>query len=164
MRLALGLAVIFSTLIIDLSSKWLIEAYVTRVIPVVPSFNITLGYNRGVSFGLLNSDSPYAPYALAAFALIVVIIFSVALWRSDSLIQTAGFAAIIGGALGNVVDRLGDGAVTDFLDFYIGQYHWPTFNLADTFIFCGVILLLISYARAEATPSLESEQPSSREP
>ena len=74
-----------------------------------------------------------------------------------------GFAAIIGGALGNVVDRLGDGAVTDFLDFYIGQYHWPTFNLADTFIFCGVFLLLISYARTETVPSQESKQPSSLE-
>lgn len=164
MRLILSLAVIISTLIIDLSSKWLIETHVTRVIPVAPSFNITLGYNRGVSFGLLNSDSPHAPYALAAFALLVIIVLSVALWRSNSLVPTAGFAAIIGGALGNVVDRLNDGAVTDFLDFYVGQYHWPTFNLADTFIFCGVILLLIPYARTEAIAGLESEKPSSREP
>lgn len=160
MRIALAIAVIFWTLIIDLASKWLIEEHVTRVIPVMPSFNITLGYNRGVSFGLLNSDSPYAPYALAAVALAIIIVLAVALWRSNSLVQTAGFAAIIGGALGNVVDRLGDGAVTDFLDFYIGQYHWPTFNLADTFIFCGVILFAISCARAEATPSPESEPPS----
>lgn len=164
MRLALGLAVIFSTLITDLLSKSLIEAHVTRVIPVVPSFNITLGYNRGVSFGLFNSDSPYAPYVLAAFALVIVIVLSVALWRSNSLVQTAGFAAIIGGALGNVVDRLDDGAVTDFLDFYVGQYHWPTFNLADTFIFCGVTLLFIPYGRAKPIAALESEQPSGREP
>jgi len=152
-----------STLTIDLTSKWLIETHVTRVIPVMPSFNITLGYNRGVSFGLLSSDSPYTPYALAAFALIVIFFFSVALWRSRNVVETTGFAAIIGGALGNVVDRLGDGALTDFLDFYIGQYHWPTFNLADTFIFCGVFLLLISYARTETVPSQESKQPSSLE-
>jgi signal peptidase II len=143
-------------------SKSLIEAHVTCVIPVVPSFNITLGYNRGVSFGLLSSESPYAPYALAAFALVIVL--SVALWRSDRLVQTAGFAAIIGGALGNVVDRLGDGAVTDFLDFYVGQYHWPTFNLADTFIFCGVIFLFFPYTRAKPIAGLESAQPSRREP
>jgi len=99
-----------------------------------------------------------------ALALVVIIVLSVALWRSNSLVHTAGFAAIIGGALGNVVDRLGDGAVTDFLDFYVDQYHWPTFNLADTFIFCGVILLFIPYTRAEAIAGLEGEQPSSREP
>jgi len=156
MRIVLAIAIIFSTLIIDLLSKSLIEAHVSRVIPVVPSFNITLGYNRGVSFGLFSSDNPYAPYALAALALIVIIVLSVALWRSDSLVHTAGFAAIIGGTLGNVIDRLGDGAVTDFLDFYVGQYHWPTFNLADTFIFCGVILLFIPHTRAEAITSLES--------
>ena len=99
-----------------------------------------------------------------ALALVVIIVLSVALWRSNSLVHTAGFAAIIGGALGNVVDRLGDGAVTDFLDFYVDQYHWPTFNLADTVIFCGVILLFIPYTRAEAIAGLEGEQPSSREP
>lgn len=66
-------------------------------------------------------------------------------------------------ALGNVVDRLGDGAVTDFLDIYVGRYHWPTFNFADTFIFCGVILLFISNIHVEAIADLEIEQPSSRE-
>ncbi|MEQ8249579.1 MAG: signal peptidase II [Algiphilus sp.] len=164
MRLSLAAAIMFSTFVIDLVSKWFVETHVTRLIPVMPSFNITLGYNRGVSFGLFDSESPHAPYVLAAFALVIVILLSVALWRSNSLVHTAGFAAIIGGALGNVVDRLGDGAVTDFLDLYAGRYHWPTFNLADTFIFCGVTLLLIPYGRAEAIAALESEQPSSREP
>lgn len=166
MRLTLAIAVMFSTLLIDLSSKWLIETHIMtppHVIPVVPSFNLILGYNRGVSFGLFSSENSYAPYALAAFALLVIIVLLVALWRSSSLVDTAGFAAVIGGALGNVVDRLGDGAVTDFLDFYVGQYHWPTFNLADTFIFCGVILLFLPYARAEAMAGHESEKPSSRE-
>ena len=151
MRLALALAVIFSALVIDLSSKWFVEAHVMnppRVIPVVPSFNLVLGYNRGVSFGLFNSDHSYAPYALAGFALVVVIALSVALWRTTSLLHTAGLAAIIGGALSNVVDRVSDGAVTDFLDFYVGQYHWPAFNLADTVIFFGVISILIPYTRA----------------
>lgn len=151
MRLIFSLGIIFSALIIDLSSKWFIEAHVMtppRVIPVVPSFNLVLGYNRGVSFGLFNSDSPYVPYALTAVALAIIIVLAVALWRSNSLAHTIGFAAIIGGALSNVVDRLGDGAVTDFLDFYVGQYHWPAFNFADTLVFCGTLILLISYSRA----------------
>lgn len=148
MRLVLASAVIFSTLFIDLSSKWLIEAHIMsppRVIPVMPFFNLVLGYNRGVSFGLLSSDNIYAPYALSAFALVIVIVLFIALWRTNSLLHTLGFAAIIGGALSNVVDRLYDGAVTDFLDFFFGQYHWPAFNFADAVIFCGVVLLLIPY-------------------
>ena len=66
-------------------------------------------------------------------------------------------------ALGKVVDRLGDGTVTDFLDFYVGRYHWPTFNPADTFIFCCVILLLISNTLIETIADRESKQPSSRD-
>jgi len=83
MRLALAIAVIFSTLLIDLSSKWFIKTHVMippRVIPVVPSFDIVLGYNRGVSFGLFNLDNPYVPYTMAAFAFLVIIVLSVALW------------------------------------------------------------------------------------
>jgi signal peptidase II len=99
-----------------------------------------------------------------ALTLVVITVLSVVLWRSNSLVHTAGFAAIIGGALGNVVNRLGHGAMTDFLNFYVGQYHRPTFNLADTFIFCGIILLFIPHTRAEAIAGLENEQPSSREP
>lgn len=117
----------------------------SRVIPVTPFFNLVLGHNRGVSFGLLSSDNFYVPYALSAFALVIVIVLFIALWRSNNILHTCGFAAIIGGALSNVVDRLYDGAVTDFLDFFIGQYHWPAFNFADAAIFCGVVLLFIQY-------------------
>lgn len=161
MRLVLASAVIFLTLITDLCSKWLIEVHIMsppRVIPVMPFFNLVLGYNRGVSFGLLSSDNSYAPYALSAFALVIVIVLFVALWRSNNILHTCGFAAIIGGALSNVVDRLYDGAVTDFLDFFIGQYHWPAFNFADTAIICGVVLLLIPY-KPERPPIEKSGEP-----
>lgn len=146
MRLALAVAIIFSVLIVDISSKWFIEAYVMvppRVIPILPSFNFVLGHNRGVSFGLFNSENPYAPYVLSALALVIIIVLSIALRRSRSFIHTAGYSAVIGGALGNVIDRLQDGAVTDFLDFYVAQYHWPAFNVADSVIITGLICILI---------------------
>ena len=88
--------------------------------------------------------------------------FSVVLWRPKSIVKTAGYAAVIGGALGNIVDRLGDGAVTDFLDYYIGQFCWTISTLGETFVFCGVVLLLITYGRTEVIPSHKSEQPSSQ--
>ena len=91
------------------------------------------------------------------------------LWRPKSIVKTAGYAAVIGGALGNIVDRLGDGAVTDFLDYYIGQFCWTISTLGETFVFlgetfvfCGVVLLLITYGRTELIPSHKSEQPSSQ--
>ncbi|MEQ8246656.1 MAG: signal peptidase II [Alphaproteobacteria bacterium] len=148
MRFVISFGIIFSTLVIDLTSKWLIESVVMnppRVIPVLPFFNLVIGHNRGVSFGLLNSDNPSTTYALIVFALLIIVALSIALWRSDNFIRAAGFAAIIGGALSNVVDRFRDGGVTDFLDFYVGQYHWPAFNFADIAIFFGVISLLIPF-------------------
>ncbi len=150
MRLGLAFSVIFSTLFIDLLSKWLIKTHIVpplRVIPLTSFFNLVLGYNRGMSFGLFDSNNLYAPFALSAVAIVIIIVLSTALWRSNSLQHRLGFAAIIGGALGNVVDCLHDGAVTDILDFYVGEYHWPAFNFADAFIFCGVIALFIPYAR-----------------
>ncbi|MCW9033540.1 MAG: signal peptidase II [Alphaproteobacteria bacterium] len=150
MRLAYAFTIFFSTLAIDLTSKWFFATHIMsppRLIPVAPFFNLVLGFNRGVSFGLFASNSTFVPYVLAAVALVVIGVLSVALWRSNNLAPTAGLAAIIGGALSNVLDRLDDGAVIDFLDFYIGQYHWPAFNFADTFIFCGAFLLLISHTQ-----------------
>ena len=144
------MTVIISTFVIDIASKMAVEKFVVTppyVIPISPHFNVVHSFNRGVSFGLFNSSDPHAPYVLAAFALVIVVGLLIALWRSKLVICTLGYALIVGGALGNVLDRLRDGAVTDFLDFYVDQYHFPTFNFADAFIFCGVITLLVSYTR-----------------
>tara|TARA_R110000787_G_scaffold215896_1_gene325071 strand:- start:399 stop:875 length:477 start_codon:yes stop_codon:yes gene_type:complete len=134
----------------DLITKHFIEATLVnnaRDIAVTPFFNLALGYNRGVSFGLLKSDSFYAPYILAAIAVVIAVGLTVWLFRSESDVQKLGLAAIVGGAVGNAVDRLKDGAVTDFLDFYVGTYHWPAFNVADVAIVCGVTALLIEAKR-----------------
>lgn len=146
MRHRWALAFMTAVLVTDLATKRFIEAVLVdspHVIPVLPFFNLTLGYNRGVSFGLLSSDYPYTPYILALLATVIAGVFTVWLLRSESGIQKLGLAAIVGGALSNVFDRLEDGAVTDFLDFYVGAYHWPAFNVADTAITCGVAILLI---------------------
>ncbi|QNT71482.1 signal peptidase II [Defluviicoccus vanus] len=145
MRLAAPIALSIGVLVLDQATKRLAEAVFAesmRAIPVTPFFNLVLSHNRGISFGLFRSEHAYAPFILALVALTIVAGLAVWLWRSKSSIQSFGLAAILGGAISNVIDRLEDGAVTDFLDFYVGAYHWPAFNLADTAIFCGVAALL----------------------
>lgn len=108
-------------------------------VPVVPGFNLVFVRNDGVTFGLLGG-APW--WGLAVLALAICVWLSVLLWRSSSRIEALAIGAIIGGALGNVADRLRHRAVTDFLDFYIGAAHWPSFNFADVFVVCGAALLL----------------------
>jgi signal peptidase II len=113
-----------------------------RAIVLTPFLNIVLVWNRGVSFGLLDTDSTTLPWVLAAVALLVAFVLGVWLWRTTR--RWTGFALglIIGGALGNAIDRLRFGAVVDFIDFHVGTWHWPAFNVADSAIVIGVGLLL----------------------
>lgn len=119
-----------------------------RVIPVTPFFNLALGFNRGVSFGLLNNLGPWGPIVLSSLAVVIVGVLIVWLWKTERAIDGAAISLIIGGALGNLLDRIRVGAVTDFLDFFVGVYHWPAFNLADTGIFIGASLLIIQSFRS----------------
>lgn len=147
MRLAAPIALLIGVFVLDQATKRLAEAVFSesmRAIAVAPFFNLVLSHNRGISFGLLRSEHAYAPYVLVFVALTIVVGLAVWLWRSNRTIERLGLSAILGGAISNVVDRLEDGAVTDFLDFYVGAYHWPAFNLADTAIFCGVVALLFA--------------------
>ncbi len=114
-----------------------------RVIPVFPGFNLTLTYNRGVSFGLFGAaESEWQPYLLSVMAVLVVALLGFWLWREGERWKTPAIGLIAGGALGNVVDRLIRPGVVDFLDVYVGDWHWPAFNLADSAITVGVCLLL----------------------
>jgi signal peptidase II len=110
---------------------------------VTPFFNLVLTWNRGMSFGLFNQESPWNAVLFSALAAVIVAVLLVWLWRSDSRPVAAGIGLIIGGAVGNVIDRLRLGAVTDFLDFHWGDWHFAAFNLADSGITVGVVLLLI---------------------
>ena len=143
-----GLALFASFLIVglDQTSKWFMAAVVMnppRVIPVTPFFNLVLGFNPGVSFGLLGDLGPWGPVALSGLTLAIVVFLVLWLWRTQDILEASALGLIIGGAAGNLIDRLRDDAVTDFLDFYIGKYHWPAFNLADVAISLGVGLILI---------------------
>lgn len=137
-------AIILSSLIIvaDQFSKWLVMVEIMqppRVIPLVPYLNLVMAWNTGVSFSMLRGTGPWLLSGLA-----VAVSIGLGIWLARLTHRLPGYAVglIIGGALGNVIDRLRFGAVFDFIDFYVGDWHWPAFNLADSAISVGVVLLL----------------------
>jgi signal peptidase II len=112
-------------------------------IVLLPVLNFTMVWNRGVTFGLLTGDGNLAHFALAAFALAVVVVLGVWLWRSRRMAIAVPVGAIAGGAVGNVIDRLRFGAVVDFIQAHAFGYSWYVFNVADAAIVCGVAALVI---------------------
>ena len=111
---------------------------------IFPFFDIILVWNDGVSFSMLSSQSQFARWALVIFTSSIIGYIIYLLTKEKNPFNRFSFALIIAGAMGNIFDRIRYGAVIDFLDFYIGKYHWPAFNLADIFISVGVFLLIIN--------------------
>ena len=124
------------------------------VVPVLPSFNITLGFNEGASFGMMGGAMAGKPLLMAALTGALTIAFAIMAFRAQHPLERAGFALVVGGALGNIIDRLRQGAVTDFLDLYWRDWHWPTFNGADMAITLGAVLIL-----AASLPLRHHEEP-----
>ena len=110
-------------------------------VSVVPGFNLTFHRNDGVTFGLLGG-APW--WSLVVLALAVCAWLAVMMLHTRNRVEAIAYGSILGGALGNVADRVRLRAVTDFLDFYIGGAHWPAFNMADVFVVGGVGLLLVA--------------------
>lgn len=125
------------------------EALATGV-AVFPGFNLIFHRNYGVTFGFFQ-NVPWWVLALVATA--VVLFLVVSLIRATQAAEAVAYGMVIGGALGNIVDRLRFEGVTDFLDFYLGTAHWPAFNLADVFVVCGVGILLIFSGREKVAAS-----------
>jgi len=138
---------------LDRLSKWIVESYVSAMdtIRVIPGlFNIVHSENRGIAFGIMNdSTNEWRTALLIVLSAAAVIFVASMLWNARRLDRYSfwGLALILGGAVGNVFDRAAWGRVTDFLDFYIGEYHWHTFNIADSAIVIGSGLLLIDLLR-----------------
>lgn len=142
------LAMVAFVLGLDQVTKYFIEEYFApgEILPVIGNyFNLTLTYNKGAAFGLFSNFSEFYRYFVlivaTSAAFIALIFFLIRDYRHDSVAQV-GIAFIIGGALGNISDRVQFGHVIDFLDFYYGDYHWPAFNVADSAICVGVFLLI----------------------
>lgn len=122
-------------------------AYATPYV-LTPFFNFLLFFNRGAAFNFLSNASGWQRWAFTGLGVIAacVIVYLLKRHGNQRLFCTA-LALIMGGALGNVIDRLVHGRVIDFLDFHIGTWHWPTFNLADSAIVIGAALLVLDELR-----------------
>ena len=127
-------------------ANWLVQKgeQAEFVMQKVTSFlNIVMVWNPGVSFGMLQTSQNMVFYGLIAMALLVSIGFLVWLWREPTKIRGITVGLIVGGAIGNVWDRLRFNAVVDFIDVHAGNHHWPAFNIADSAISIAVAILLI---------------------
>src|SRR5215468_10331103 len=153
--LRFGLSVAAVVLALDQLTKWCIRVVVMdppHEIPVTPFFNLVYARNTGVSFSMFRADSLIGQLMLSAVALAIVVGLLVWMRRLKRGWPVFALGLIVGGALGNVIDRLRLGYVFDFLDFYWNGYHFAAFNLADSAITVGVAMLLIDglFGRAES--------------
>lgn len=142
--LRIGLPVAGVVIAADQISKWLIYDALwepKRTIKVTGFFNLWPVENRGISFGLLPSEGA-GSWAIIVLALAISIGLGFWLRRTDRVWQAIALGLVIGGAIGNVIDRARLGWVIDFLDFHGGGFHWPAFNVADSAISVGVVLLV----------------------
>ncbi|HWS17386.1 MAG TPA: signal peptidase II [Candidatus Elarobacter sp.] len=123
------------------------------VVNIVPGFfRLTHLENTGAAFSLFaDSTSPFRTALLIAFSVAALAVVSFLLWKDRTVFNagTLALSLILGGAVGNLWDRLADGKVTDFLDFYFGVHHWPPFNIADSAIVVGALLLLVRMLRKD---------------
>ncbi len=129
-------------------------------ITVLPVLNLRLGFNTGVTFGMFADSAAGAAWVLVLVTLAITGVLLSWLWRTASRLEALALGLVIGGALGNAVDRLRIGAVVDFLDAHYAGWHWPTFNMADVAIVCGVALLILAGLRpASAANTVTLQDP-----
>ena len=164
----LWLSISLAIIILDQVSKWAVMEKIMRpkstgesghglidwyqsppdIVPfsyteITSFFNLVMAWNTGVSFSMFSNQGEYMPYILIGVAMLITIAFTAWLWNAQNHLQGVSYALIIGGALGNILDRSRFGAVIDFLDFHVFGYHWPAFNVADMSVVIGICLLII---------------------
>ena len=127
-----GLVIAAVCTALDQASKWWLMGVLERAggpIELLPFFNLVMVWNPGVSFGMFQSGNAWAPWILSALALVIVFVLVRWLGKAETRFIAAGLGLVIGGALGNVIDRMVWGKVADFFDVYIDTWHWPAFNI-----------------------------------
>ncbi len=159
----LGLVVALLVLALDQGSKWLIVTKMVSpeapVVEVFPFFHLVMVWNHGISFGMFAAFRQ--PMLLTALSVLIVGMLLIWLHKNTSGLVAGALGCVIGGAVGNMWDRLHYGAVVDFLDFNLMGYHWPAFNIADSSIFIGVVLLSLSsmFTDVANKPTMAPKEP-----
>lgn len=152
------LAIAALVIVIDQAAKFWAEAALDlhQALPVIPFFNLTLAYNEGAAFSFLSEAGGWQRWFFTGLALLVSVVIVTWLKRlpAGDRLTAWSLSLVLGGALGNVIDRIFRGHVIDFLDVYYQQWHWPAFNVADSAIFIGVSLMLLGglFAAREKAP------------
>ena len=145
MKLFVSLGIASFVLALDLISKFWVESTLEfgQIIPVTSFFNLVLTYNPGAAFSFLSDQPGWQRWFLSGIAMVaaLLILFLLRKYQHEKLFCLS-LSLILGGALGNLYDRILLGHVVDFLDFYMGNYHWPAFNIADTAIVIGAALMI----------------------
>jgi signal peptidase II len=162
MKLGVSLILALVVLVLDFVTKRWVESelFNGEQIPVTSFFNLVLTYNAGAAFSFLSDAAGWQRWLFSAIAggASVLIIYLLRKHETDKLFCIA-LSLILGGAAGNLWDRITLGHVVDFLDFYIGNYHWPAFNVADSAIFVGAMLLILqSFLQEETSPGREPKK------
>jgi signal peptidase II len=151
-----GLAVAALTLALDQANKlWLMNVYdieAHQPVRLAPFFDVIMARNPGISYSLLSAHTPAARWALVAGTLLATGLVGLWLWRTTTRLMAVALGLIVGGALGNAIDRFSYGWVADFYYFHVGTFHWYVFNIADVAIVAGVAGLL--YDSFLARPSV----------
>ena len=140
----LGLAAAAAVIIFDQITKYWVLGFlgVSAYIPFGDYFNLVRAWNTGVSFSMLNDYGNAGAWLLSGLAVVIVIMLFFWLRKENSRVIQIALGMIMGGAIGNVIDRIRFGAVFDFLDVHIGDHHWPAFNAADSFICIGAAVII----------------------
>jgi signal peptidase II len=141
------LALSLLAVVLDQASKWAVDSSMQlyQSIPLVPYFNLTYVRNTGAAFSFLSEAGGWQRWFFAGLAIVISIVIAVWLARlkqHETLLAVA-LSLVLGGAIGNLIDRLAYGYVIDFLDVYYQTWHWPAFNIADSAITLGVVLMLL---------------------
>lgn len=141
--LRVGLPVAAVVVVVDQVTKlWILGAIEAGTgVAVTGFFNLVLTFNPGISFSLLQSPV-WGRWVFSALAIVIAIALVVWMRRAETRWLAVALGGVIGGALGNTIDRIAHGAVVDFLDFHVAGYHWPAFNAADSAIVVGVVMIL----------------------
>ncbi len=141
------LALSLLAVVLDQVSKWAIDSSMQlyQSIPLVPYFNLTYLRNTGAAFSFLSEAGGWQRWFFAGLAIVISAVIGVWLARlkEHETVLAVALSLVLGGAIGNLIDRLAYGYVIDFLDVYYQTWHWPAFNIADSAITLGVILMLL---------------------
>ncbi len=160
MKLHISFAIALIILVLDLVSKYWVESTLEfgQVIPLTGFFNLVLTYNPGAAFSFLSDQSGWQRWFLSGVAgsAAILIIYLLNRYKHEKLFCLS-LSLILGGALGNLYDRITLGHVVDFLDFYVGAYHWPAFNVADSAISIGAVLMIYESFRKDKAENIQKK-------